>query len=325
MEDRFKNIRGLIGTLLFHGIIVGIFLVFSFTAPFPPPEEQGITVNFGTNDRGFGPVEPQRQQYMPPEEIIESQEATTPPVEKVVEDVPDESETEAQDLMTQEFEEAARIAAQKAKEDETERKRLEEIERKRKEEVDRQRREELEKQRLEEERRRQEELEKQRRAEEERQQRLEQERQRNEISQRMQRSFGGQGDSGRTESEGVREGVGNQGVRTGSVDSDDRSMINSSGSGVSYSLEGRSVVGELQKPSYPGNETGRVVVQITVNKEGRVIAAVPGFRGSTTSDTRLYEAAKKAAMTARFNPVSDPAAPISQKGTITYVFKITGG
>ncbi len=102
-------------------------------------------------------------------------------------------------------------------------------------------------------------------------------------------------------------------------------MINSSGTGVSYSLEGRSVVGALQEPQYPGQESGKVVVQITVNKEGRVISAVPGVRGSTTMDTKLHEAAKKAALTAKFNKVTDPNAPISQKGSITYVFKLTGG
>ena len=324
MKDRFKNIRGLVGTILFHGILVGIFIVFSFTAPFPPPQEQGITVNFGTNDQGFGPIEPERQQYSPPEEIVETEEVVTPP--KVpVEDISDNSETEAQDLMTQELEEAAKIATQKAKEEEAERKRLAEIEKKRKEEVERQRQRELEKKRIEDEKKRQEEQERLRKEEEERQRRQQQEQQRNEINQRMQRSFGGQGDSGSNASEGERQGVGNQGVKTGSVDSNDRSMINSSGSGPTYSLEGRSVVGELGQPSYPGQETGKVVVQITVDKEGRVISAVPGVRGSTTSDTRLYEAAKKAAMTARFNRVTDPNAAPSQKGFITYVFKITGG
>ncbi len=183
----------------------------------------------------------------------------------------------------------------------------------------------MEKQRLEEERLRQIELERVRVAEEERKRQEDQQRQRNDINQRMQRSFGGQGDSGKNESEGVREGSGNQGIKTGNVNSQDRSMINSSGTGISYSLEGRSVVGPLKQPSYPGQESGKVVVQITVNKEGRVISAVPGVRGSTTMDTRLLEEAKKAALTARFNKVSNPEAAISQKGSITYVFKITGG
>ena len=323
--DRFKNIRGLIGTIVFHGILLGIFIFFSYSAPYPPPIEEGIEVNFGTNDRGSGPVEPQRQQYTPPEETVEQQEKIVPPVEETIEEVPDESETEAQALLTQELEEAAKIAAQKAKDEEAESKRLKEIERKRKEELERQRQDEIERQRIEEERLRQEELERERIDNKARQKREDQERQRNEINERMQKSFGGQGDSGDNSSEGVRSGIGNQGVKTGNVNSQDRSMINSSGSGVTYSLEGRSVVGKLQEPQYPGQESGSVVVQITVNKDGKVISAVPGVRGSTTMDTKLHEAAKKAALTARFNKVTNPNAAISQKGTITYVFKLTGG
>lgn len=324
--DQFKNIRGLVGTIIFHSIILAILLFFSFKAPFPPPQEEGIEVNFGTNERGYGFVEPQRQQYVPPVQEEVQQEETIPDIpEEIVEEIPDESEKQAEDLMTQELEEAAKVAAQKAKEDEAERKRLAEIEKKRLEEIERQRQADLEKQRIEDERIRQEELEKARIAEEERKKREQQQKQRNDINQRMQRSFGGQGDKGKTDSEGVREGSGNQGIKTGNVNSKDRSMINSSGTGVSYSLEGRSVVGPLKLPSYPGQETGTVVVQITVNKEGRVISAVPGVRGSTTMDSRLFDAAKKAALTARFNKVSDPAAAISQKGTISYIFKITGG
>ena len=323
--DRFKNIRGLIGTVLFHGILLGIFIFFSFKAPFPPPVEEGIEVNFGTNDRGSGYIEPQRQQYTPPQETVEEVVESVQPVEEIVEEVPDESEIEAQDLLTQELEEAAKVAAQKAKDEEAEKKRLEEIEKKRQDEIERQRQAELEKQRVEEERLRQEEIERKRVEEEARQKRADQERQRNEINERMQKSFGGQGESGDNSSEGVRGGIGNQGIKTGNVNSQDRSMINSSGSGVSYSLEGRSVVGKLQEPQYPGQESGRVVVQITVNKDGKVISAVPGVRGTTTMDTKLHEAAKKAALTARFNKVSDPNAAINQKGTIAYVFKLTGG
>ncbi|MBT5427834.1 MAG: TonB family protein [Bacteroidetes bacterium] len=346
--DRYKNIRGLAGTIIFHGVILVIFLIFSFSAPFPPPEEEGIIVNFGTNEQGFGSVEPQRQQYTPPiveEEQQEEQEAVIPPVIPEIEavEIPDESESEAQDLLTQELEEAARINAQKNKEEEAEKKRLDELERQRLDEIekarlaevekqriedDRVRQAELERQRIETERLRQEELERQKIAEEERQRKAEQlrkQQQRSDISNRMQKSFGGAGESDTNASEGLREGVGNQGIKTGSVESDDRTMIHSTGSGISYSLEGRNVVGALKRPQYPGQESGTVVVSISVNKEGRVVSAVPGVRGSTTMDSKLLEAAKKVAMSARFNKVTDPSAAITQKGTISYIFKLTGG
>ncbi|MEA1876748.1 MAG: cell envelope integrity protein TolA [Bacteroidota bacterium] len=321
----FKNIRGLIGTILFHGFLLAILIFFSFHAPFPPPPEQGIEINFGTNEVGSGLVEPKRQQYTPPVQEEVQQEEAQPVIPEAVVEIPGEAEKEAQDLLTQELEEAAKIAAQKAKDEDAERKRLKEIEDKRLEEIEKQRLADLERERIEKERLRQLEVERIRKAEVEKKRQEEQQRQRNEINQRMQRSFGGQGDSGENESEGVREGLGNQGVKTGNVNSQDRNMINSSGTGVSYSLEGRSVIGPLKRPTYPGQETGKVVVQITVNKNGRVVSAVPGVRGSTTMDSKLLAAAKKAAMTAIFNKLNNPDAAISQKGTITYVFKITGG
>jgi len=321
----FKNIRGLIGTILFHGILVVLLIIFSFHAPFPPPPEEGIEVNFGTNEIGSGFVEPKQQQYTPPVQEELQEEETQAMIPETVEEVPDNAEKEAQNLITQELEEAAEIAAQKAKDEAAEQKRLKQIEDKRLEEIEKQRLAELEKERIENERLRQLELERIRKAEQEKKRQEEQQRQRNDINRRMQRSFGGQGDSAGNESEGVREGIGNQGNKTGNENSQNRSMDSSSGTGVSYSLAGRSVIGALKEPSYPGQNSGKVVVQITVNKEGRVVSAVPGVRGSTTMDSKLLDAAKKAAMTARFNKLNDPNAAISQKGTITYVFKIIGG
>ena len=112
-----KNSRGLVGTIIFHSGLIALMIFFGFTAPFPPPDEEGILVNFGTNETGGGYVEPQRQEYTPP--IVEKQqeEVVTPPVSDPVEDIPDEAEQEAEDLMTQEMEDAIAVAAQKNKEE----------------------------------------------------------------------------------------------------------------------------------------------------------------------------------------------------------------
>lgn len=318
-----KKQRGLVGTVVFHGGLILIFVLLGLTAPFPPPDEEGILVNFGTNDMGGGFVEPQRQQYTPP--VVEKERVSPPVVNDPVEDIPDDSKEEAENLLTQDIEDAAAVNAQRNEEEEKLRKQREEEEKLKEEERERQRQAELERQRIEEERIRQEEAERQR-LEEERRKQAEQDAQRKAISDRMNKSFGGAADSGSTGSEGVTGGEGNQGMETGSVNSQDHTMINSTGNnGISYSLAGRNVVGNLKKPDYPGQESGKVVVQITVNKDGRVVSAVPGVRGSTTTNSRLYEAARKAALTARFNKVTDPNAPITQKGTITYDFRLTGG
>lgn len=91
------------------------------------------------------------------------------------------------------------------------------------------------------------------------------------------------------------------------------------GPGYSFSLDGRSLL-SLPKPEYTNQVEGDVVVEVTVDKEGKVIAAIPGYRGSTTLDENLLQLAKKAALSARFDRKSD--APAVQKGTITYKFRL---
>lgn len=85
-------------------------------------------------------------------------------------------------------------------------------------------------------------------------------------------------------------------------------------------LAGREVVGSLQLPSYGVQKAGRVVVRITVDREGNVTDAIAGVEGTTVQDRSLWSAARKAALTAHFN--ANPNAPISQEGTITYIFKL---
>jgi colicin import membrane protein len=89
------------------------------------------------------------------------------------------------------------------------------------------------------------------------------------------------------------------------------------GKGISYSLRGRKPQ-SLPVPKSNLQEEGMVVVEITVDPDGRVIAAKPGVKGSTTTNPALLEIARKAAMSARFSASSD--SPEEQKGTITYNF-----
>lgn len=86
----------------------------------------------------------------------------------------------------------------------------------------------------------------------------------------------------------------------------------------SYDLRGRSLA---VRPEITDNsrETGRVVVQIVVDRTGRVIKAVPGQKGSTTSSSILWEKAKQGALDARFSP--KPDGPEEQYGTMTFVFR----
>lgn len=85
-------------------------------------------------------------------------------------------------------------------------------------------------------------------------------------------------------------------------------------------LTGRSVMGSLPKPEYTVNKSGKVVVKISVDQYGSVVNATPGAPGTTVQDKTLWEAARKAALDAKFNLSSQ--APIVQEGTITYIFRL---
>src|SRR5450759_3575104 len=87
--------------------------------------------------------------------------------------------------------------------------------------------------------------------------------------------------------------------------------------GVSYNLAGRGFQ-KLPSPKYDYQGEGRVVVEVSVDRSGKVIQAVAGTKGSTTLDDYLLKVSKDAAMEAQFE--SKPDAPLIQKGTITFNF-----
>ena len=122
--------------------------------------------------------------------------------------------------------------------------------------------------------------------------------------------------SNNSHSQGVAGGSGNQGKPDGG-DSDNYSGHGQGNSGISYSLKGRHHKG-LPKPVYTGNEEGKVVVEITVNRDGVVTSATPGIKGTTTSASNLWAAAKKAALKTKFDKSS--SSPKMQTGSITYHF-----
>jgi outer membrane biosynthesis protein TonB len=119
-------------------------------------------------------------------------------------------------------------------------------------------------------------------------------------------------------SQGIYKGSGNMGDPTGTTESDNYSK-GLGGGGPVANLNGRNPI-LLQKPEFKIQKEGIVVVEISVNREGKVISATPGGRGSTLVDNTLYAAAKKAALESKFNLKND--APERQVGTITYHFKL---
>lgn len=129
--------------------------------------------------------------------------------------------------------------------------------------------------------------------------------------------FTGRTQGSTSTSEGTSEGTGNQGEQGGSPEGSHEGM--GQGSSGSFDLAGRGLIGRLPSADYPSNYSGKVVVKIVVDREGRVTRANYQAAGSTTNVGVLVRAAEDAARKARFTPseTSD-----IQEGTITYVFKL---
>ncbi|UYW01466.1 energy transducer TonB [Flavobacterium agricola] len=92
-----------------------------------------------------------------------------------------------------------------------------------------------------------------------------------------------------------------------------------SGGGAGYSLGNRKVLNKPE-PKYICNESGRIVVEITVDRSGKTINAVPGVKGSTNLAKCLLDQAKIAAMATKWQ--SSPDAPAVQTGQIIYNFSL---
>ena len=87
-----------------------------------------------------------------------------------------------------------------------------------------------------------------------------------------------------------------------------------------YQLSGRKILRKSIRVQ-ECNETGTVVVSIEVNRDGKVIKAVPGVRGTTNTKKCLLDPAKAAALATKFN--ADPKAPSKQIGKIVYKFSLS--
>lgn len=90
--------------------------------------------------------------------------------------------------------------------------------------------------------------------------------------------------------------------------------------GVGYGLNGR---GRPQKQIFKQdcNEYGIVVVRIKVNRNGEVISAEPGIKGTTNSHPCLIEPARKIALSHKWPP--DSKAPSEQVGFVSINFDVS--
>ncbi len=328
--------KGIIGTAIYHVIILLLLIFLGFFTPLPLPGEEGIMVNFGTSDNGFGEREPSPAKKNPePAQPVRQEEKKVPPPPVTPPPTP-KTKTAEEVAMTQDYEKTAAIeAAEKKKREEADRrkKQLKEEQRQKQLEAEKIRKAEEEKRRIEREeqaRIAREEAARKAKEEAERKAREEQQQKINEINSLTKGAFssGGSGSGGKGNSDGKSQGAtfpgGNQGVPTGDPNANQYGQGGSGSgnqsSGISYNLKGRKNK-LLPKPQYPGNDEGVVVVKVTVDKYGNVTAADPGAPGTTIANKQFWNEAKAAALKAKFNE-GDENTPAFQRGTITYRFRL---
>ena len=120
-------------------------------------------------------------------------------------------------------------------------------------------------------------------------------------------------------SEGITGQPGDQGNPNGLAGIKKYDGQGGKGNGTGYDLGG-SGAKSLHRPNDDFSEEGIVVVDIWVNRQGKVTRAEVATKGTTVINSDMRQKAIQAALRSSF--ASDPNAPEEQHGTITYTFVI---
>ncbi len=278
MSEKNNRFKGVAGTIGFHLLALLALLYFALSTPLPLPGEEGVEVNLGSSEQGMGHVQ---EQSPPP---IQTPPPALPPPQTDPEPEPEE------ELITQDTEEAPAIEEEEI-EDKDDKKQEEEV------------------------------IKADETTVEEIVQETEKEPEPQPEPPKVNERALYKGNSN-TDGDGSNEGItgqaGDQGKENGTPDATNYEGSGGLGDeGVGYDLGGRGAK-HLPKPAYDSEEQGKVVVEIKVDRTGKVVSAMAGFKGTTISDLRLRRLAEEAALRSVFAP--DPNAPDRQKGTITYNF-----
>ena len=293
-ESKKDKIISLCITIAVHVLIILllVFLGFKYQAP---EEESGVLLMAGEVELSSG----NESARLDASDIVEPTPAPEPAAEPAPAPEPAVPEpAPEQPLIAQNIEDAPALAAEKKKKEEA--KRAEDARLKAEAEA-------KAKAKAEEEAKRKAEEEAKRKAEEEARRKAEEEARKRAAAQNLV-----------TGAFGKNSGTGNTANGTqGSVNSNNTTGASRGNAGYGdYDLGGRGLVGSLPKPTFNVNANGKVVVKITVNGNGQVIAAEP-TSGTTIANQSVRSAAVEAAKKARF-AVKEGAGNVT--GTITYYF-----
>ncbi|WP_394908022.1 energy transducer TonB [uncultured Mesonia sp.] len=284
LETKYERKSAAI-TSVITAIIFLLLFFFGFTYLDPPPEN-GIAINFGTSEIGSGQVQPTEPVASSPQQ--QTPEPTPSPQEN--------SSPVADEVQTQDTEEAPVIAKEKENKQPVEKEQKEKKEQPKQEVPEKEKPQEPVKE--------------------------EPKKPSKETSDALNNLLNGPENDGANQGgEGNDSSGGDKGDPSG--DPNAKSYYGQ-GKGLdgdgNYRLGGRKALNK-EKFVQECNESGVVVVKIEVNQQGQVIRATPGARGTTNTAPCLMEPAKRAALATRFN--SDVNAPAKQTGFIEYEFKLS--
>lgn len=272
MTNKNKNkLYGIIGTVVFHAIVLVLLFTLCFRTPLPLPGEAGVEVNLGMYSQGFGQEVNQPEETEPVKETPKVEEQKIETNDVIEEDIV--SEDEDTPAIEQPQEEVEEIIEEPENNEEI----VEEIVEEKQEEI----------------------------VPEEKPV----------VNQKALFQVP-KNDKKNTSSEGDDNGKNDKGKDNGLKDIERYDVNGGSGDGIAYDLGGRGAK-SISTPSKNFSETGIIVVDIKVNREGRVVEATIG-KGTYIIDSYMRESALRAARNSIFN--KDENAPEIQSGTITYQY-----
>lgn len=273
MTNKNKNkLFGIIGTVVFHAIVLVLLFTLCFRTPLPLPGEAGVEVNLGMYAQGLGHEANQTEETEPVKETPKIEEQSVESDDVIEEDIV--SEDEEAPAIEEPNNEVEEIVEEHEKQEV-----IEEVIEEKQEEI------------------------------------IPEEKP--VVNQRamFQVPKNNKKDPG---SEGDEKGEGEKGKPNGLKDIERYEANGGSGDGPSYDLGGRGAK-SISTPSKDFSEPGIIVVDIKVDREGRVVEAMIG-KGTDIYNSSMRESALRAARNSIFN--KDENAPEIQSGTITYKFII---
>lgn len=120
---------------------------------------------------------------------------------------------------------------------------------------------------------------------------------------------------------GQGDGTGNTPGNQGSINGDPLAPnYGEGGSGNGNAPIPLSKFNNLVAPKDDGQKTGKIVVKIEVNRQGRVIRATAGAKGTTFSDIDLFRKCEAAVMNATLDPIDK--GPELRTANVVFNFKV---